>query len=102
MDKVKIIPVEYLSWKNPWKIMDTLLEGSRNIIIVIDHIWDNIIFKKKDILKKENYNIIYIDMRINNNIKDEINRIIEKIEGKICIICNTKLLDNTIIQTSRL
>jgi hypothetical protein len=52
MDKVKIIPIEYLSWKDPWKFMDSLLEGSRNIIILIDHIWDNIILEKKRYSKK--------------------------------------------------
>ena len=107
MDKVKIIPIEYLSWKDPWKFMDALLEESRNIIIVIDHIWDNIILEKKNILKKENYNFIYIDMRNNNNIKNEINTIIENYEGKICIFCNTKFIDKIYnvpppIQISRL
>jgi hypothetical protein len=40
-------------------------------------------------------------MRNNNNIKNEINNILENTEGKISIFCNSKFLDKISIQTSK-
>ena len=93
MENHIIIPVEYLAWNNPWTIIDTFLDGCKDIIIVIDHGWDNVILRKKNSMDSLKYNIEYIDIRYNNNFKEDLINIINKKNYKIAIICNMKIIN---------
>lgn len=94
MNNIKYIPIEYVAWKEPWNILEVLLEDIIDVYIIVSIEWKNLIMHKKILQNNNKYNITYVDPYDKNNFDKIVKLIIEKIpDKKIGIICNKKYME---------